>query len=226
MAAYRSHTHGGSALQIKLLMIGDSGVGKTCLLLRYAKDSFAPTYITTIGIDFKIKDLRVKLKSGVEKDVKMQIWDTAGQERFRTITTSYFRGAQGIILIYDVTDRKSFDSITTWVSQLEEHADKNVNKVLVANKVDLPDRRVVSEEEGKALAAEFGIKFFETSARTSANVNEAFQSIAVDVVERLSSAGTGGGRGGRNNRGAERGNATERVNLGQQSQNKGKKGCC
>lgn len=124
MAAYKSHTHAGNALQIKLLMIGDSGVGKTCLLLRYAKDSFAPTYITTIGIDFKIKDLTVKLKSGEEKNVKMQIWDTAGQERFRTITTSYFRGAQGILLVYDVTDRKSFDSIRNWVTQLENHADK------------------------------------------------------------------------------------------------------
>ena len=101
-------------LQIKLLMIGDSGVGKTCLLLRYANDSFSPTFITTIGIDFKIKQIHLD-----GKDIKLQIWDTAGQERFRTITTSYFRGAQGILLVYDVTDRGSFENIRNWVSQIQ-----------------------------------------------------------------------------------------------------------
>jgi len=111
-------------MQIKLLMIGDSGVGKTCLLLRYANDSFSPTFITTIGIDFKIKTIELG-----GKVVKLQIWDTAGQERFRTITTSYFRGAQGILLVYDVTDRGSFENIKNWVGQIQQHADFNVNKV-------------------------------------------------------------------------------------------------
>ena len=113
-------------MQCKLLMIGDSGVGKTCLLLRYANDSFSPTFITTIGIDFKIKNIDVD-----GKRVKLQIWDTAGQERFRTITTSYFRGAQGILLVYDVTDRRSFESIRNWISQIQQHADVHVNKILV-----------------------------------------------------------------------------------------------
>ena len=98
-------------LQVKLLMIGDSGVGKTCLLLRYANDSFSPTFITTIGIDFKIKTVPID-----NHVVKLQIWDTAGQERFRTITTSYFRGAQGILLVYDVTDRGSFENVSNWMS--------------------------------------------------------------------------------------------------------------
>jgi len=102
-------------MQIKLLMIGDSGVGKTCLLLRYANDSFSPTFITTIGIDFKIKNIELD-----SKRIKLQIWDTAGQERFRTITTSYFRGAQGILLVYDVTDRGSFNSIRNWVGQIQQ----------------------------------------------------------------------------------------------------------
>ena len=106
--------HNVPALYLQL-MIGDSGVGKTCLLLRYANDSFSPTFITTIGIDFKIKNVEVD-----GKRIKLQIWDTAGQERFRTITTSYFRGAQGILLVYDVTDRRSFESIRNWISQIQQ----------------------------------------------------------------------------------------------------------
>ncbi len=146
-------------MQIKILMIGDSGVGKTCLLLRYVNDSFYPTFITTIGIDFKIKNIIVD-----GKRIKLQIWDTAGQERFRTITTSYFRGAQGILLIYDVTDRQTFLSIRNWVSQVQMHADISVNRLLIANKCDM-ENRAVSLEEGEALAKEYSIPFFETSAK-------------------------------------------------------------
>jgi len=112
-------------LQIKLLMIGDSAVGKTSLLLRYANDTFSSTFITTIGIDFKIKTVHL---SG--KKVKLQIWDTAGQEQFRTITRSYFRGAQGIVLVYDITDRRTFNSVRSWMAQITDHADQQVNKVL------------------------------------------------------------------------------------------------
>jgi len=143
-------------MQIKLLMIGDSGVGKTCLLLRYANDSFSPTFITTIGIDFKIKTIELG-----GKVVKLQIWDTAGQERFRTITTSYFRGAQGILLVYDVTDRGSFENIKNWVGQIQQHADFNVNKILIGNKCDVdPSEIAVKSEEGKKLADDYGIQFF------------------------------------------------------------------
>merc|ERR1719198_2569339 len=123
-------------LHIKLLMLGDTGVGKTCLLLRYAYDSFSPTFITTIGIDFKIKHLDLD-----DVKVKLQIWDTAGQERFRTITVSYFKGAHGIILLYDVTDRETFDSISHWLAQIKEHADEKVNVVLVGNKCDIAEKR-------------------------------------------------------------------------------------
>jgi len=170
-------------LQIKLLMIGDSGVGKTCLLLRYANDSFSPTFITTIGIDFKIKT--VCLDNTV---VKLQIWDTAGQERFRTITTSYFRGAQGILLVYDVCDRGSFENITNWIGQIEQHADINVTKVLIGNKCDAdPGKIQVTEAEGQALADQYGIKFFLTSAKNDLRVTEAFESVARDVMNRLMS---------------------------------------
>merc|ERR1711896_11775 len=123
----------------KLLLIGDSGVGKSCLLLRFADDTYTETYISTIGVDFKIRTVEME-----GKVIKLQIWDTAGQERFRTITTSYFRGAQGILLVYDVTDRGSFNSIRNWVGQIQQHADVHVNKILIGNKCDMTDDKVVS----------------------------------------------------------------------------------
>eukprot|EP00598_Pedospumella_elongata_P001738 CAMPEP_0184970538 /NCGR_PEP_ID=MMETSP1098-20130426/2982_1 /TAXON_ID=89044 /ORGANISM="Spumella elongata, Strain CCAP 955/1" /LENGTH=206 /DNA_ID=CAMNT_0027492483 /DNA_START=88 /DNA_END=708 /DNA_ORIENTATION=- len=174
-------------MQIKLLMIGDSGVGKTCLLLRYANDSFSPTFITTIGIDFKIKNIQLD-----GKRIKLQIWDTAGQERFRTITTSYFRGAQGILLVYDVTDRNSFISIRNWVAQIQMHADVNVNKILIGNKCDCQDQRAISYEEGEALAKEYNIHFYETSAKQDLNVEKSFITIATDVKNRLIADGGAG----------------------------------
>ena len=146
-------------LQIKLLMIGDSAVGKTSLLLRYANDTFSSTFITTIGIDFKIKTVDLD-----GRRVKLQIWDTAGQEQFRTITRSYFRGAQGIVLVYDITDRGTFNSVRSWMAQIADHADAQVNRVLVANKSDNEAERRVSSAEGAALAAEYEVKFLETSA--------------------------------------------------------------
>jgi Ras-related protein Rab-8A len=117
------------------------------LLLRYSNDSFSSTFITTIGIDFKIKYVDL-----CGKQVKLQIWDTAGQERFRTITTSYFRGAQGILLVYDVTDSVSFSNINNWMSQIHQHADLHVNKILIGNKCDMDEERRVSTEEGRLLA--------------------------------------------------------------------------
>lgn len=175
-------------MQIKLLMIGDSGVGKTCLLLRYANDSFSPTFITTIGIDFKIKNIHLD-----NKRIKLQIWDTAGQERFRTITTSYFRGAQGILLVYDVSDRNSFIDIRNWFTQIQMHADVNVNKILIGNKCDCQDQRAISYEEGESLAKEYNIPFFETSAKQDINVEKSFITIATDVKNRLIDDGVSGG---------------------------------
>lgn len=167
-------------LQIKLLMIGDSAVGKTSLLLRYANDTFSSTFITTIGIDFKIKTIDLD-----GKRVKLQIWDTAGQEQFRTITRSYFRGAQGIVLVYDITDRGTFNSVRSWMSQIADHADAQVNRVLIGNKCDHEAARQVSTEEGSRLADEYGVKFFETSAKNDINVNECFTTIAREAKARI-----------------------------------------
>ncbi|KAJ8434287.1 hypothetical protein Cgig2_009262 [Carnegiea gigantea] len=179
---------------IKLLLIGDSGVGKSCLLLRFSDGSFTTSFITTIGIDFKIRTIELD-----GKRIKLQIWDTAGQERFRTITTAYYRGAMGILLVYDVTDESSFNTslllpfsdIRNWIRNIEQHASDNVNKILVGNKADMDEsKRAVPTAKGQALADEYGIKFFETSAKTNLNVEEVFFSIARDIKQRLADSDT------------------------------------
>merc|ERR1712196_115856 len=149
----------------KLLLIGDSGVGKSCLLLRFADDTYTETYISTIGVDFKIRTVEID-----GKVIKLQIWDTAGQERFRTITSSYYRGAHGIIVVYDVTDEESFNNVKTWLSEIDRYANENVNKLLVGNKCDMVTKKVVDTETAKAFADELGIPFLETSAKSAANV--------------------------------------------------------
>ncbi|XP_015509192.1 ras-related protein Rab-8A [Neodiprion pinetum] len=160
----------------KLLLIGDSGVGKTCVLFRFSEDAFNTTFISTIGIDFKIRTIDLD-----NKKVKLQIWDTAGQERFRTITTAYYRGAMGIMLVYDVNNERSFENIKNWIRNIEENASADVEKMLLGNKCDLADRRQVSKQRGEQLAVEYGIKFMETSAKASINVEEAFYTLARDI---------------------------------------------
>ena len=133
----------------KLLLIGDSGVGKTCVLFRFSDDAFNSTFISTIGIDFKIRTIELD-----EKKIKLQIWDTAGQERFRTITTAYYRGAMGILLLYDITNEKSFDNIKTWIHNIEQHASEDVEKMILGNKCDMEEKRVISKEQGEKFAGE------------------------------------------------------------------------
>jgi len=164
----------------KLLLIGDSGVGKSCLLLRFADDTYTESYISTIGVDFKIKTIEQE-----QKTVKLQIWDTAGQERFRTITSSYYRGAHGIISVYDVTDRESFHNVKHWLQEIDKYGAEGVNKLLVGNKSDLQSKKTVSYDEAKELADSFGIKFLETSAKNSNNVEEAFNTMAGEIKVRV-----------------------------------------
>ena len=171
-------------LTIKLMQIGDQAVGKTALLVRFADGDFSDVLLPTIGIDFKIKTINLKGKA-----VKLQIWDTAGQERFRTITQAYYRGAMGILLIYDVTNSKSWSNVRNWVRNIEGNAPQTVNKVLVGNKCDLSNMRQVSTQQGEQLAREYGMTFMETSARTGENVQEAFLLLASDVVNRLTASG-------------------------------------
>ena len=163
---------------IKILLLGDTSVGKTCFLKRYTDDTFQDAYLSTIGFDYKFKV--VTLKSG--KEVKVQIWDTAGQERFRTIAKSYYRGAHGIILVFDVTNQKSFDNIRKWLNQIKEQAKKTICIVLIANKID-SDGRIVTKEEGERLAKESNLEIFEASAKEKINVNEAFERIIENISE-------------------------------------------
>jgi len=164
----------------KLLIIGDSGVGKSCLLLRFSDVVYSETYISTIGVDFKIRTVQIDGKT-----VKLQIWDTAGQEKFRTITSTYYRGAHGIAIVYDVTDQTSFNHIPQWLEEIERSARENVTKILVGNKSDITSRRVVETGTGKQFADKMGIPFLETSAKNSTNVTEAFISMATDIKRRM-----------------------------------------
>ncbi|MCO5579745.1 hypothetical protein L7F22_033605 [Adiantum nelumboides] len=166
----------------KLLLIGDSGVGKSCLLLRFADDSYLESYISTIGVDFKIRTVELDSKT-----IKLQIWDTAGQERFRTITSSYYRGAHGIIIVYDVTDQESFNNVKQWLNEIDRFASENVNKLLVGNKSDLTAKKVVDTQTAKAFADEIGIPFLETSAKNASNVEDAFMTMATEIKNRMAS---------------------------------------
>jgi len=163
---------------LKLLLIGDSGVGKTCLLFRFAEDKFNNAFISTIGIDFKIRTVTVD-----NKRLKLQIWDTAGQERFRTITTAYYRGAAGIMLVYDITSERSFENIKNWMRNIAEYATEDVEKMIVANKCDCEEKRVISKEKGSTLAMEYNVPFFETSAKSGLNVENSFLSIAKSIKD-------------------------------------------
>ena len=169
-----------NASVIRVLMIGDSAVGKTSLVIRFDEDSFSTKFITTIGVDYRDKLVTIE-----DAPIKLQIWDTAGQERFRTITVSYFKGAHGIVLVYDITDRDTFESIRQWVEQIHEYADVHVNILLVGNKCDQEEQRAVATAEGDALAREYGIDFFETSARENVNVEECYLAIARKTKARL-----------------------------------------
>jgi Ras-related protein Rab-1A len=164
----------------KLLLIGNSAVGKSSLLLRFSDNIFNDSFLPTIGVDFKIRTFDLNSKT-----VKLQIWDTAGQERFKTITSSYYKGAHGIIMTYDITDKQSFRDIDNWLAEVEKHASENVNKLLVGNKCDLEANRQVTYEEGKAYADQLGIKFIETSAKNSVNVDNAFFTMANEIKSRV-----------------------------------------
>ncbi|KAL0270587.1 UNVERIFIED_CONTAM: hypothetical protein PYX00_007945 [Menopon gallinae] len=193
-------------LLFKLLLIGDSGVGKTCILFRFSDDAFNTSFISTIGIDFKIKTVELR-----GKKIKLQIWDTAGQERFHTITTSYYRGAMGIMLVYDITNERSFENIVKWLRNIDEHANEDVEKMILGNKCDMEDKRIVSKEKGEAIGREHGIKFMETSAKTNTNIDSAFNQLAEAILDKTA--------------GREQGEPTDRIPLSQR-QDKGSNRCC
>ena len=164
----------------KVLLLGDSTVGKTCFLLRYCDKTFEDAHLTTVGLDYRLKSM--VLKNG--KNVKLQIWDTAGQDRFRAITKNYYKGANGIILIYDVTNFQSYENVKNWIAQIKESASQNVIVYLVGNKIDVKEEdRCVKTEDGKKIAEEFNLPFFESSAKLGININEIFEKIVEKIDE-------------------------------------------
>ena len=164
----------------KLLMIGDGGVGKTSLMLRFTENTFlGPSQsFTTIGVDFKIKNVQVG-----GKKIRLQVWDTAGQERFRTIINSYYRGAHGVILVYDTTDVSSFESLKQWLQDINRFAALNVRILLVGTKCDLVEQRAVTFEEGRDFADAYGMQFIEASAKSNVNVENLFLAMTWELMQ-------------------------------------------
>ncbi|KAM8824625.1 ras-related protein Rab-26-like [Synchiropus picturatus] len=175
-----SHSSEFYDIAFKVMLVGDSGVGKTCLLVRFKDGAFlAGSFISTVGIDFRNK---VMTMDGLK--VKLQIWDTAGQERFRSVTHAYYRDAHALLLLYDVTSRSSFENIRAWLTEIYEYAQQDVVLMLLGNKADVTHERVVKREEGERLAKEFGVPYMETSARSGLNVELAFTAVAKELKHR------------------------------------------
>ena len=185
----------------KVLLLGDSTVGKTCFLMRFTENTFQEIHMSTIGLDYRFKKMTLEN----QEVATVQIWDTAGQDRFRAITKNYYKGAHGILLIYDVTNQKSFDNVKNWVGQIRENASEKAIIYIVGNKVDDTAHRVVSKEQGEETAKEFNLKFYEASAKEDINIAPTFQALVKDIYK---VSGDEGAAGGKSKKGT------------------GKKGCC
>nr|AFK44865.1 unknown [Lotus japonicus] len=165
----------------KVVLIGDSGVGKSNLLSRFTRNEFCLESKSTIGVEFATRTLEVEGRM-----VKAQIWDTAGQERYRAITSAYYRGALGALLVYDVTKPTSFENVTRWLKELRDHADANIVIMLIGNKTDLKHLRGVATEDAQSYAEKEGLSFIETSALEATNVDKAFQTILAQIYRIIS----------------------------------------
>ncbi|CAF0963782.1 unnamed protein product [Adineta steineri] len=179
----------GSNMQqstFKIMLLGDSGVGKTCLLVRFKDDTFlCGSFIATVGIDFRNKTIVIN-----NKQVKLQIYDTAGQERFRSVAHSYYRDANALLLLYDVASIISFNHVRDWLSEIREYAQSDVIIILIANKVDKANERVVTREMGEKLAKEYEVSYIETSAKTGLNVEFCFKAVSQALLEQVDATTT------------------------------------
>jgi Ras-related protein Rab-2A len=169
-----------AAYTFKYIIIGESGVGKSCLLLQFTDKRFEPLFDMTIGVEFGARSIQIN-----NQEVKLQIWDTAGQESFRSITRSYYRGACGALLVFDVTNRASFQSLQGWLDDARANCNVPITVMLVGNKADLESKRQVSRDEAKAFADSANLSYIETSAKTSANVDEAFIATAQEIYDKV-----------------------------------------
>ena len=162
----------------KLVIIGDSGVGKSCILLRFADDTFTENYYSTIGVDFRFKCVDIG-----ERKCKLQIWDTAGQERFKTVTSAYYRGADGIIIVFDQTDRESFNNVQNWIDDISKYSTEEPSKIIIANKEDISDeRKSVKMEDIAELEKKTGLEVIKTSAKTGENIDYAFKKLTQKLL--------------------------------------------
>ena len=195
------------SVTFKILTIGESGVGKTCILRRFVENKFLKNHLATIGIDFKTKTININ-----NQEIKLKIWDTAGQERFRNITTQYYKGADGIVLVYDVTDEASYEKIRDWMEQILSNTQQDdIGLVLLGNKCDM-EPRTVTEEMGNKMAEELKIDYFETSALNGQGIKEAFEQLTRIIMKK---------------RGVGEGNSDLRHSLDKGKKKKEKKGeCC
>lgn len=164
---------------LKILILGDSAVGKSALLMKFCDNQFTQSHIATIGVDFKYKTIDCE-----SKKYRLQVWDTAGQEKFRSIVQTYYKGAMGIILVYSINDRKSFENIENWMRQISANTQNDAVVILVGNKSDVEDR-TVQTSEGERVASDHNIHFFETSAKQGTNVEEAFFQITKEIKKRV-----------------------------------------
>ena len=171
--------------KIKLMVIGETRVGKTALIKKYTKNVFGGAYLTTVGIDFQEKIINVE-----EKSVKLQIWDTAGQERFRNIAKSYFHTSDGFLLVYDISCKDSFEKLNFWYEQIKLNAPENTKCVVAGNKCDLEEKRQVNKNEGENFAKTYNIDFYETSAKDGINVDEVFQTLANEIMKDIKKNGS------------------------------------
>jgi len=167
----------------KYIIVGDIGVGKSCLLLQFTDKRFHPVHDLTIGVEFGSRTITIK-----DNQIKLQIWDTAGQEKFRSITRSYYRGAAGAILVYDISRRDTFENVPSWLEDCRKYASANIVVMLIGNKCDISESaRKVSTEEGQEFANKHGLTFLETSAKTAENVDRLFEESATKIYELLES---------------------------------------
>ncbi|KAK4101402.1 ras-domain-containing protein [Parathielavia hyrcaniae] len=202
-----------------VVLIGDSGVGKSNLLSRFTRNEFNLDSKSTIGVEFATRSIQID-----NKTIKAQIWDTAGQERYRAITSAYYRGAVGALLVYDISKSLSFENVTRWLKELRDHADSNIVIMLVGNKTDQRHLRAVPTEDGKNFASENGLSFIETSALEATNVDLAFQNILTSIYQIVSSKSLA-------EEGADVGKKFDpregnNISLSQEGAKQEKQGCC
>ena len=191
-------------VKYKIMVLGESKVGKTSLIKRYTKEQFGGVYLTTVGMDFQDKIIEIE-----DKKIRLQVWDTAGQERFRNVTKSYFQSSHGLLVVYDITDKESFEKINFWIENIKNNAPENAKLILVGNKCDLANERKVTIEDGENKARKYNIKFFESSAKDGTNVNELFFYLANEIYQDEKTKGK-----------------DNKKTMQLDSKKKGKKGCC